>query len=71
MPRMVGVLFSGSDCPFKVTGGCELGLCLSSIKRMIEDLCGDADILFRCELLFQLCSALLHVCCCYCSVWVL
>lgn len=46
MSRMVGVMFSGEDCPFRAAGGCELDSCLSGVKRVTEDFCGDEDILF-------------------------
>lgn len=45
MLRMVGVLFSESDCPFKVTGECKMDSYLSRVKRRIEDFIGDAHIL--------------------------
>lgn len=35
------------DCPFKVTGGCELDTCFSGVKRVIENIFEDADILFQ------------------------
>lgn len=46
MPRMGSVLFSGSDSRFNLIGGCEMDSCLSGVKRMIEDLFGDAHFLF-------------------------
>lgn len=45
MPRTV-VLFNGRDCPFKMTGGSELDSRLSGVRRVIKDLCEDADDLF-------------------------
>lgn len=41
MPRMVGVLYNRGNYPFKVTGRCELESCLSGVKKMTEDFCGD------------------------------
>lgn len=45
IPRMVGVLFSRSDCPFKVTERHGLNSCLSQVKRVIEEFYGYAVIL--------------------------
>lgn len=46
MPLMVGILFTRSDSPFRMTRGCELYLCLFEVKRVMEDFCGDLVILF-------------------------
>lgn len=46
MPRMAGVMFLESACPFTVTVGYEMDSCLFGVIRVIEDFCGDVDFMF-------------------------
>lgn len=40
MLKLVAVKFSESDCPFTLTGECEMDSCSFMVKRVIEDSCG-------------------------------